>query len=342
MVRIGINGGGRIGRIVIRNALKEAGVEVVAVNDPFADAKSFAYLLKYDTVHGGFEGEVEANDNGVVINGKQVHFFAQRSPKDIDWDSMNVDIVLECTGVFKGAGVDSAAGHYSGEKNKNVKVVIISCPADAGVPTFVMGVNQEKYSKDMRVISNASCTTNCLAPIAKVLDDNWGIEGGLMSTVHAATGTQAVVDGVSKKDYRGGRSVFNNIIPSSTGAAKAVGLVLPQLNGKLTGAAFRVPTADVSVVDLTVQLNKPATYKEICAAMKAASVEGPLKGVLGYTEDDVVSSDFIGDSRTSIFDAKAGIALTDKFVKVVSFYDNEFGYSYSLVQLAKHVAAAQQ
>jgi len=341
-IRIGINGGGRIGRITMRSLLADhPDVEVVGINDPFADPKSFAYLFQYDTVHGKFDGKIESDAEGVKLNGKSIRFFTERNPKNINWDSLKVDVVLECTGVFKGAGEDSAAGHYTGENNKGVKLVVISCPADAGVPTFVMGVNHEKYEKDMRVISNASCTTNCLAPVAKVLNDNWGIDSGLMTTVHAATATQMVVDGASKKDYRGGRSVFNNIIPSSTGAAKALALVIPELEGKLTGMAFRVPTPDVSVVDLTVQLNKPATYKEICAKMKEAS-EGALAGVLGYTEDDVVSSDFIGDKRTSIFDAKAGIALNDKFVKVVAWYDNEFGYSTKLAEMAIYAMSKHQ
>lgn len=337
-VRVAINGGGRIGRIAMRIALQTPEeIEIVAVNDPFADPKSFAYLLKYDTVHGKFDKEVSAKADGIEVNGKFVKFFTERSPKSINWNSLNVDVVLECSGVFKGAGIESAGGHASTEGvNDKVKLVIISCPADSGVPTFVMGVNHENFKKEMKVVSNASCTTNCLAPIAKVLHDNWGIESGLMTTVHAATATQMVVDGASKKDYRGGRSVFNNLIVSSTGAARATALVIPELEGKLTGMAIRVPTSDVSVVDLTVQLSKPAPYAEICAKMKEASQSGPLVGVLGYTEDDVVSSDLINETHTSVFDAKAGIALTDSFVKVVSWYDNEYGYSYSLLNLAKH------
>jgi len=342
MVRVAINGGGRIGRIAIRLALKNfENLEIVGVNDPFADPKSFAYLLKYDTVHGRFDGDVVAKDDGVEINGKFVKFFAERSPKNINWNSLDVDVVLECSGVFKGQGDDSAGGHCATDVNNKVKLVIISCPADEGVPTFVMGVNNENFASNMKVVSNASCTTNCLAPIAKVLNDNWGLESGLMTTVHAATATQLVVDGASKKDYRGGRSVFGNIIPSSTGAAKAVGLVIPELKGKLTGMAFRVPTADVSVVDLTVQLKKPATYKEICAKMKEESLEGPLKGVLGYTDEDVVSTDFIGELCTSVFDAKAGIAINDTFVKVVSWYDNEASFTSNMLKLAVFAMAKQ-
>lgn len=344
MVRVAINGGGRIGRIAIRLALAKFpnDLEIVAVNDPFADPKSFAYLLKYDTVHGRFDGDVVAKEGGVEINGKFVKFFTERNPKQINWNSVNVDVVLECSGVFKGQGEESAGGHAAtAGVNDKVKLIIISCPADAGVPTFVMGVNNEQYEKDMKVVSNASCTTNCLAPIAKVLHDNWGIESGLMTTVHAGTATQLVVDGASKKDFRGGRSVFNNIIPSSTGAAKAVGLVIPELNGKLTGMSFRVPTANCSVVDLTVQLKKGAPYKEICAKMKEASQTGSLVGVLGYTEDDVVSSDFIGELCTSVFDAKAGIALSDNFVKVVSWYDNEASFTSNMLKLAVFASKKQ-
>lgn len=332
MVKIGINGFGRIGRLAFRAALENPNVDVKAVNDPFVDLDYMVYMLKYDTIHGQFKGEivVDKENNALVINGKAVKVFAEKNPADINWASVEAEYVAECTGVF--TTIEAASAHLKG----GAKKVVISAPS-ADAPMFVMGVNNDKYTKDMTVISNASCTTNCLAPLAKVINDKFGIIEGLMTTVHATTNTQKTVDAPSMKDWRGGRAAAGNIIPSSTGAAKAVGKVIPELNGKLTGMAFRVPTLDVSVVDLTCRLEKAATYEEIKAAIKAAS-ENELAGVLGYTEDAVVSSDFYHDPRTSIFDADAGIALNDNFVKLVSWYDNEWGYSNKLIDLISHAA----
>ena len=340
-LRIGINGFGRIGRLVARIAAADPSVELVAINDPFINPAYMDYMMKYDSVHGQFrlplshiEDKANPANNALLINGTKAHVMTSKDINGIKWGDAGVDIVLECTGKFKTAADDNAGGHLlTGAKN-----VIISCPAE--VPTYVMGVNHKAYNPAEKVISNASCTTNCLAPLAKVLHDNFGIESGLMTTVHAVTATQKTVDGPSAKDWRGGRAAGNNIIPSSTGAAKAVGLVLPELKGKLTGMSFRVPTVDVSCVDLTVQLKKGASYDVVKAALKSAS-ENELKGILGYTEDDVVSSDFISDPRSSIFDANAGIALTPNFMKLVSWYDNEMGYSTRLVDLAKHVYNSQ-
>jgi len=329
-IKIGINGFGRIGRLVFRAGLNNPNVEFVAINDPFMSPDYLAYMLRYDTVHGNFKGTIEYDDSSITVNGKKVLFFAEREPKNIPWGANGVEYVVDATGIFHSK--DAAQAHI----DAGAKKVVYTGPSKDDTPMFVMGVNEKEYTSEMNFVSNASCTTNCLAPIAKVLNDNFGIADGLMTTVHATTATQMTVDGASKKDWRGGRAASGNIIPSSTGAAKAVGVVLPELKGKLTGMSMRVPTLDVSVVDLTVNLKKPATYAEICAAMKAAS-EGPLKGILGYTEDAVVSSDFIGDARTSIFDAKAGIALTDTFVKVVSWYDNEWGYSSKVVELIQYM-----
>ena len=331
MIKIGINGFGRIGRLVFRASLSHPEVEVVSIND-LITPDYMAYMLKYDTVHGKFEGTVDYTDHSIIVNGKEIRVTCEKNPADLKWDEVGAEYIVESTGLF--LTQEKAAGHIAA----GAKKVVMSAPSKDATPMFVMGVNNKTYTKDMQFVSNASCTTNCLAPIAKVLHDTFGITDGLMTTVHATTATQKTVDGPSAKDWRGGRGAAFNIIPSSTGAAKAVGKVIPELNGKLTGMAFRVPTADVSVVDLTVNLAKPATYEEICAAMKAAS-EGELKGILGYTEDMVVSSDFIHDARTSIFDAKAGIALTDKFVKVVSWYDNEWGYSNKVVELIKYMAS---
>ncbi len=331
MIKIGINGFGRIGRLVFRASLSHPEVEVVSIND-LITPDYMAYMLKYDTVHGKFEGTVDYTDHSIIVNGKEIRVTCEKNPADLKWDEVGAEYIVESTGLF--LTQEKAAGHIAA----GAKKVVMSAPSKDSTPMFVMGVNNKTYTKDMQFVSNASCTTNCLAPIAKVLNDAFGITDGLMTTVHATTATQKTVDGPSMKDWRGGRGAAFNIIPSSTGAAKAVGKVIPELNGKLTGMAFRVPTADVSVVDLTVNLAKPATYAEICEAMKAAS-EGELKGILGYTEDMVVSSDFIHDSRTSIFDAKAGIALTDKFVKVVSWYDNEWGYSNKVVELIKYMAS---
>ena len=329
MVKVGINGFGRIGRLAFRVTTKRDDVEVVAINDPFIDADYMAYMLKYDSVHGKFDGTVDVKDGKLVVNGKEIAVNACMNPEEIPWGAEGAEYVIESTGVF--TTMDKAAAHFKG----GAKKVIISAPSK-DAPMFVMGVNQDTYTKDMTIVSNASCTTNCLAPIAKVLDEKFGIVEGLMSTIHSVTGTQKVVDSPSKKDWRGGRGACFNIIPSSTGAAKAVGKVYPKLNGKLTGMSFRVPTADVSVVDLTCRLDKAATYEDICNAMKEYS-EGALKGVLGYTADDVVSTDFLGDPHTSIFDAKAGISLNDHFVKVVSWYDNEWGYSNKLLDLVAHM-----
>lgn len=329
MIKIGINGFGRIGRFVFRQAVKKGTVEVVAIND-LIDVEYMAYMLKYDSTHGQFDGTVEVKDGKLIVNGKTVRVTAERNPADINWGSVGAEYVVESTGLF--LTKEKAQGHI----DAGAKKVVMSAPSKDDTPMFVMGVNNEKYTKDMTFVSNASCTTNCLAPIAKVLNDNFGIVDGLMTTVHATTATQKTVDGPSMKDWRGGRGAGQNIIPSSTGAAKAVGKVIPELNGKLTGMAFRVPTPDVSVVDLTLNLAKPTTYEAICAAMKAAS-EGELAGILGYTEDAVVSNDFIGDTRTSIFDAGAGIQLTPTFVKVVSWYDNEMGYSTKVCELIEYM-----
>jgi len=329
-VKMGINGFGRIGRLVFRAAINNPAVEIKGINDPFIDLEYLKYMLMYDTVHGRFNGEVSTEGGKLVVNGKHIEFFACMKPEEIPWGQCGADYVVESTGVF--TSIETASAHITA----GAKKVVISAPSN-DAPMFVMGVNDEKYTKDMTVVSNASCTTNCLAPLAKVINDNFGIVEALMTTVHAATNTQKTVDAPSKKDWRGGRSILNNIIPSSTGAAKAVGKVIPELNGKLTGMAFRVPTADVSVVDLTARLAKPATYEDIKKVMKLAS-ETTLKGILGYTEDSVVSTDFIGDARTSIFDAGAGIALNDNFVKLVSWYDNEWGYSNKVVDLLCHMA----
>ncbi|WP_163322054.1 type I glyceraldehyde-3-phosphate dehydrogenase [Draconibacterium mangrovi] len=329
MIKIGINGFGRIGRFVFRQAVAKGTVQVVAIND-LIDVDYMAYMLKYDSTHGRFDGTVEVKDGALIVNGNVVRVTAERNPADINWGAVGAEYVVESTGLF--LTKESAQGHI----DAGAKKVVMSAPSKDDTPMFVMGVNNKSYSNDMTFVSNASCTTNCLAPIAKVLNDNFGIVDGLMTTVHATTATQKTVDGPSAKDWRGGRGAGQNIIPSSTGAAKAVGKVIPELNGKLTGMAFRVPTPDVSVVDLTVNLAKGASYAEICAAMKAAS-EGELKGILGYTEDQVVSNDFIGETQTSVFDAKAGIALTDTFVKVVSWYDNEMGYSAKVCELIEYM-----
>ena len=328
MVKIGINGFGRIGRLVFRAAMEHPQVQIVGINDLF-DADYLAYMLKYDSTHGEFKGTINVEGNTLIVNGKKIRVSAEKDPATLKWNEVGADYVVESTGLF--TTIDTAKGHLTA----GAKKVIISAPS-ADAPMFVMGVNQDSYKPEMDVISNASCTTNCLAPIAKVLNDKWGIVEGLMTTCHAVTATQKTVDGPSRKDWRGGRGAYQNIIPSSTGAAKAVGKVIPSLNGKLTGMAFRVPAANVSVVDLTCKLAKPAKWDEIKQAMKQAS-EGPLKGILGYTEDQVVSSDFNGDKRTSIFDANAGIALNDTFVKVVSWYDNEWGYSNKVVDLIEYI-----
>lgn len=329
-IKVGINGFGRIGRLVFRAGLDNSNIEFVAVNDPFMTPDYMAYMLKYDTIHGKFNGTITYTDSSITVNGKEIKFFAEKDPANIPWGKVQAEYVVESTGVF--TTTEKAQAHIKG----GAKKVVISAPS-ADAPMFVMGVNQNKYTNDMNVVSNASCTTNCLAPLAKVINDNFGIVDGLMTTVHATTNTQKTVDAPSAKDWRGGRAAAGNIIPSSTGAAKAVGKVIPELNCKLTGMAFRVPTLDVSVVDLTVNLAKPASYDEICACIKKASESPEFKGVLGYTDEDVVSSDFITDPRTSIFDAKAGIALTDKFVKLVSWYDNEWGYSNKVLSLIEHM-----
>lgn len=328
VAKIGINGFGRIGRLVFRAAMNNPKVEVVGINDLF-EPDYLAYMLKYDSTHGQFKGTIELKGKDLVVNGKTIRVTAEKEQANLKWDEVKADYVVESTGLF--TTIDTAKAHLAA----GAKKVIISAPSN-DAPTFVMGVNHKTYKSDMNVVSNASCTTNCLAPVAKVLHDKWGIAEGLMTTCHAVTATQKTVDGPSKKDWRGGRGASQNIIPSSTGAAKAVGKVIPELNGKLTGMAFRVPVPDVSVVDLTCRLAKPAKWDEIKKAMKDAC-EGELKGILGYTEEEVVSSDFIGDARTSIFDAKAGIALSDTFVKVVSWYDNEWGYSCKLVDLIVHM-----
>ena len=328
-IKVGINGFGRIGRMVFRASVNHPDIEIVGIND-LCPADYLAYMLKYDTMHGQFKGEGAATEKAIVVNGKSIPVYAERNPADIPWGQLGAEYVVESTGLF--LTKEKAQGHI----DAGAKKVVMSAPSKDDTPMFVCGVNLDAYTPDMTFVSNASCTTNCLAPIAKVLNDKFGITDGLMTTVHSTTATQKTVDGVSMKDWRGGRAASGNIIPSSTGAAKAVGKVIPSLNGKLTGMSMRVPTLDVSVVDLTVNLAKPAKYDEICAAMKEAS-EGELKGILGYTDEDVVSSDFLGDPRTSIFDAKAGIALTDTFVKVVSWYDNEMGYSNKVLDLIEHM-----
>ena len=329
--KVGINGFGRIGRFVFRAAQTRDDIEIVGIND-LCPVDYLAYMLKYDTMHGQFQGTIEADveNSKLIVNGKAIRVTAERNPADLKWNEIEAEYVVESTGLF--LSQDKAQAHIEA----GAKYVVMSAPSKDATPMFVCGVNFDKYEKGTQFVSNASCTTNCLAPIAKVLNDKWGITDGLMTTVHSTTATQKTVDGPSLKDWRGGRAAAGNIIPSSTGAAKAVGKVILELNKKLTGMAFRVPTLDVSVVDLTVNLAKPATYEEICAAMKEAS-ENELKGVLGYTNEEVVSADFLGDTRTSIFDAKAGIALTDTFVKVVSWYDNEIGYSNKVLELIAHM-----
>jgi glyceraldehyde 3-phosphate dehydrogenase len=329
-IKVGINGFGRIGRIVFRAAQERSDIEIVAIND-LLDADYMAYMLKYDSTHGRFNGTVEVKDGHLVVNGKTIRVTAERDPANLKWNEVNVDVVAEATGLF----LDDATARK--HITAGAKKVVLTGPSKDNTPMFVMGVNHKEYA-GQEIVSNASCTTNCLAPLAKVINDNFGIVEALMTTVHATTATQKTVDGPSHKDWRGGRGASQNIIPSSTGAAKAVGKVIPALNGKLTGMAFRVPTPNVSVVDLTARLEKPASYKEICAVIKAASEAGDLKGVLGYTEDDVVSTDFNGEKLTSVFDAKAGIALNDNFVKLVSWYDNETGYSNKVLDLIAHVS----
>ena len=330
-IKVGINGFGRIGRMVFRASLDHPEIEIVGIND-LCPADYLAYMVKYDTMHGKFNGDIYAEGNNIVVNGKEIPVSAERNPADLPWAKLGAEYVVESTGLF--LTKEKAQGHL----DAGAKKVIMSAPSKDDTPMFVCGVNLDKYTTDMNFVSNASCTTNCLAPIAKVLNDKFGIVEGLMTTVHSVTPTQKLLDGASLKDWRGGRAATGNIIPSSTGAAKAVGKVIPELNGKLTGISMRVPTLDVSVVDLTAKLAKPASYEEICKAMKEAS-EGELKGVLGYTDEPVVSSDFLGDSRTSIFDADAGIALTDTFVKVVSWYDNECGYSNKMVELIRYMSS---
>ena len=332
MIQIGINGFGRIGRLVFRAAMAQPDKFVVkGINDPFIDLDYMVYMTKYDTVHGTFKGDVKAENGKLVVNGVAVNVTDERDPANIPWGKVGADYVVDATGIFHSA--DKAQAHI----DAGAKKVVFSGPSKDDTPMFVCGVNLDKYTKDMTFVSNASCTTNCLAPLAKVINDKFGIKDGLMTTVHSTTATQLTVDGASKKDWRGGRAAAGNIIPSSTGAAKAVGVVIPELNKKLTGMSIRVPTLDVSVVDLTVNLAKPASYDDICAAIKEAS-ETTMQGVLGYTDEAVVSSDFIGDARTSIFDAKAGIALTDTFVKLVSWYDNEWGYSNKVLDLIAHMS----
>ena len=329
MIKVGINGFGRIGRLVFRAAQGRDDIQVVAIND-LISVEYMAYMLKYDTVHGQFKGTIDVKDGNLVVNGKEIRVTSEKNPADLKWDAVGATYIVESTGLF--LTKEKVQGHL----DAGGKYVVMSAPSKDDTPMFVCGVNLDAYVKGTQCVSNASCTTNCLAPIAKVLNDNFGITDGLMTTVHATTATQKTVDGPSAKDWRGGRAAAGNIIPSSTGAAKAVGKVIPALNGKLTGMALRVPTLNVSVVDLTVNLASPASYADIKAAMKAAS-EGELKGILGYTEDDVVSSDFIGEARTSVFDAKAGIALTDTFVKIVAWYDNEWGYSCKVLDLIAHM-----
>ena len=329
-MKIGINGFGRIGRLVFRAGLDNPNIEFVGINDPFMTPDYCAYMLRYDTIHGRYKGDVSYTDDAIIVNGKTVKFFAEMEPANIPWREVGAEYVVDATGVFHSK--DKAQAHL----DAGAKKVVYTGPSKDDTPMFVCGVNLDKYTNDMNFVSNASCTTNCLAPLAKVINDNFGIKDGLMTTVHSTTATQLTVDGSSKKDWRGGRAASGNIIPSSTGAAKAVGKVIPELNGKLTGMSLRVPTLDVSVVDLTVNLAKPASYEEICTAIKKAC-EGELKGIMGYTEEDVVSSDFIGCPLTSVFDAKAGIALTDTFVKLVAWYDNEWGYSNKVLELIAYM-----
>jgi len=328
-MKIGINGFGRIGRLAFRAAVERPDIEVVGIND-LVEPDYMAYMLKYDSTHGQFKGTIAVEGGNLIVNGKTIRVTAEKDPANLKWNEVGAEVIIESTGLF--LTQETAQKHI----DAGAKKVVMSAPAKDDTPTFVMGVNHTQLKAEQTIVSNASCTTNCLAPIAKVLNDKFGIEEGLMSTIHAVTATQKTVDGPSAKDWRGGRGAYQNIIPSSTGAAKAVGLVLPELKGKLTGMSFRVPVADVSVVDLTVRLKNPATYEDVKAAMKEAS-EGSMKGILGYTEDEVVSEDFKGDTRTSIFDAKAGIALNDNFVKVVSWYDNEWGYSNKLIDLVQEI-----
>ena len=328
-IKVGINGFGRIGRLVFRASLNNPNIEVVSIND-LIDANYMAYMLRYDSIHGQFKGSIDVKDGKLVVNGNPIRVTSEKDPANLKWGDVGAEYVVESTGLF--LTKEKAESHLKA----GAKRIVMSAPSKDDTPMFVMGVNNKSYTKDMNMVSNASCTTNCLAPVAKVLNDNFGIVEGLMTTVHATTATQKTVDGPSMKDWRGGRAAAGNIIPSSTGAAKAVGKVIPELKGKLTGMSFRVPTLNVSVVDLTCRLEKSTSYEEICATMKAAS-EGELKGILGYTEDEVVSSDFIGDARTSIFDAKAGIMLNSNFVKIVSWYDNEWGYSNKVVELISYM-----
>ncbi len=329
-IKVGINGFGRIGRMTFRASVNFPDIEIVGIND-LCEPAYLEYMLKYDTVHGRFPGELRHTDHSLIVNGHEIPVFAERDPANLPWGQVGADYVVESTGLF--LTKEKAQGHIAA----GAKHVVMSAPSKDDTPMFVMGVNEDTYTSDMQYVSNASCTTNCLAPLVKVLQDRFGVVEGLMTTVHSVTATQKTVDGPSMKDWRGGRAATGNIIPSSTGAAKAVGKVIPALNGKLTGMSMRVPTLDVSAVDLTVRLEQPATYEEICQAMKEAS-EGPLKGILGYTEDAVVSSDFLGDPRVSIFDAKAGIALNDHFVKLMAWYDNEVGYSHKILELIRHMA----
>ncbi|MBQ3257771.1 MAG: type I glyceraldehyde-3-phosphate dehydrogenase [Oscillospiraceae bacterium] len=335
MIKAGINGFGRIGRLAFRAAMANENVEIVGINAPDKSPELIAYTIKYDTVHGRYNGTVSYDESAVIVDGKRIPLLSKRNASELPWGELGAEYVMECTGKF--LTTESAQAHI----DAGASVVILSGPSKDATPMFVMGVNNDKYTTDMKVISNASCTTNCLSPIAKVLNDNWGIVEGLMTTVHAGTATQKTVDAFSPKNWRLGRASFDNIIPSTTGAAKAVGKVIPELNGKLTGMSLRIPTADVSLVDLTCRLEKPAKYDEICAAMKAAA-EGPMAGVLGYTDEEVVSSDFRTDARTSIFDAKAGISLNDNFVKVVAWYDNEWGYSNKMVELMCYVDSVRK
>lgn len=334
-VKVGINGFGRIGRLAVREAAYRDDIEIVAINNTVSP-DYMVYKLKYDSMHGMFPGELDYDDNAIYVNGKRIVTFQAKTPEEIDWASAGAEYIIESTGKFTTA--EKCAGHF---RSPTVKKVVISAPARDDSPMFVMGVNNDTYDPKMKVISNASCTTNCLAPLAKVLNNNFGIESGLMTTIHSTTASQKTVDGTSRKDWRGGRAAAGNIIPTSTGAAKAVGKVIPELNGKLTGMSFRVPTLDVSVIDLTVELIKDTTYEEICQVIREAS-EGPMKGILGYTNDDVVSSDFLGDKRTSIFDAKAGIGLTHRFIKLVAWYDNESGYTSKTLDLVSYIYQRDQ